>query len=80
MAVVFRSPYYAWSQYVEAEEKAAVCSSVEFWRWFDDQLTREERDMLNYAPNGPAVKVAMNWLIQSRYSAWEKAKRGANDS
>lgn len=75
MVVVFRRPYYAWSQYVVGEEDTACCSSIEFYRWFDDQLTREERDLINYALNGPAHKSVIAQIVTLRRDAWEKSKK-----
>lgn len=57
------SPYYARSQY---DRTRLNCSSLEFWRWFDDRCTPQERAYINAARNGTENIARCKEIIQSQ--------------
>lgn len=59
-------PYYARSQ---ASKARPNCSSLEFWRWFDDRCTPQERAYINAARNGTETITHAKEIIQ-RQGGW----------
>lgn len=59
-------PYYARSQYARLDPN---CSSLEFWRWFDDRCTPQERAYINAARDG-TDQVARCKQVITKQGGW----------
>lgn len=68
-----KEPYYAWSQRANTPIYLRIGSALEFWEWFDGRCNKEERAYINGAPNGQAVLLSIQTVIQ-RQGGWAKCQ------
>lgn len=68
-------PYYAPSQFSPIYKQRFLanqikCSSLEYWRWFDDRCTPQERAYMNAARNGDETISRMREVI-AKQGGWK---------